>query len=111
MITRNYLECMQRQDHRERFPFDPEPEQTLDRLRRKTHLTQPEIMQHPVNAGHILDGDEPQVEQNGHNYRNPATTPFVQSDNPHMLLEDFPCHLQLFSHLYDDHLYRRTTLS
>ena len=29
------------------------------------------------------------MEQNGHNYRNPATTPFVQPDNPHMLLEEF----------------------
>ena len=46
-------------------------------------------MQHPVDAGHIHDGDEPQVEQNGQNYRNSATTPFVQPDNPHMLLEEF----------------------
>ena len=29
------------------------------------------------------------MEQNGHNYRNMATTPFVQPDNPHMLLEEF----------------------
>ena len=29
------------------------------------------------------------MEQNGQNYRNPATTPFVQPDNPHMLLEEF----------------------
>ena len=27
--------------------------------------------------------------QNGQNYRNPATTPFIQPDNPHMLLEEF----------------------
>ena len=46
-------------------------------------------MQHQVDAGHIHDGVEPQVEHNGHNYRNPATTPFVQPDNPHMLLEEF----------------------
>ena len=89
VITGKYLECIQRQDHRELFPFDPEPERTLHRLRRKTHVTQPEIMQHPVNAGHIPDEDEPQVEQNGHNYRNPTTTPFVQSDDPHILLEEF----------------------
>ena len=29
------------------------------------------------------------MEQNGQNYRNLATTPFVQPDNPHMLLEEF----------------------
>ena len=29
------------------------------------------------------------MEQNGQNYRDPATTPFVQPDNPHMLLEEF----------------------
>ena len=29
------------------------------------------------------------MEQNGQNYRNPTTTPFVQPDNPYMLLEEF----------------------
>ena len=29
------------------------------------------------------------MEQNAQNYRNPATTPFVQPDNLHMLLEEF----------------------
>ena len=89
MISGKYLECKQRQGHRELFPFDPEPERTLHRLCKETHVIQPEIMQHPVDAGHIHDGDEPQVEYNGQTYRNPATTPFVQPDNPHMLLEEF----------------------
>ena len=62
MISGKYLECMQRQDPRELLPFDPEPERTLHRLRRKTHINQPEIMQHQVDAGCIHDGDEPQVE-------------------------------------------------
>ena len=86
VILGKYLECLQRQSHRELLPFDPEPERTLHRLQRETHVTQPEIMQHQVAAEHILDGDEPQVEQNGQNYRNSATTPFVQHDNLHMLL-------------------------
>ena len=89
MISGKYLECIQRQGHRELFPFNPEPEQTLHRLRKETHVTQPEITQHPIDVVHIHDEDEPQVEQNGQNYRNPATTPFVQPDNPHMLLEEF----------------------
>ena len=29
------------------------------------------------------------MEQNGQNHRNQATTPFVQPDNLHMLLEEF----------------------
>ena len=29
------------------------------------------------------------MEQNGQNYRNSTTTPFVQPDNPHMLIEEF----------------------
>ena len=46
-------------------------------------------MQHQVDARQIHDRDEPQVEQNGQNHRNSATTPFVQPDNPHILLEEF----------------------
>ena len=46
-------------------------------------------MQHQVDAGQIHDADEPPVEQKGQNYRNTATTPFVQPDNSHMLLEEF----------------------
>ena len=89
VILGKYLECMKRQGHRKLFPFDSEPERTLHRLCRETHVTQPEIIQHQVDARHIHDGDEPQVEQNEQNYRNPATTPFVQLDNLHMLLEEF----------------------
>ena len=89
VISGKYLECMQRQGHRELLPFDPKPERTLHRLQRETHITHLEIMQHQVDAGQIHDRDEPQVEQNGQNYRNSTTTPFVQPDNPHMLLEEF----------------------
>ena len=89
MISGKYLECMQRLGHRELLPFDSEPEHTLHRLHKETHVTQPEIMQHQVEAGHIHDGDEPQVEHNGQNYRNPTTTHIVQPDNMHMLLEEF----------------------
>ena len=89
MISGKYIECMQRQGHLELLPFDPKPEQTLHRLRREAHITQPEIMKHQVDTRQIHDRDEPQVEQNGQNHINPATTPFVQPDNSHMLLEEF----------------------
>ena len=49
---------MQRQKHMILLPFDPEAERTLHRLLNETHLTQPEIMQLQVDAGHIHDGDE-----------------------------------------------------
>ena len=57
--------CMQRLDHKELLPFNPEPEQTLHQLREEAHATQSEIMQHQVDEGQIHDRDEPQVEQNG----------------------------------------------
>ena len=62
VISGKYLECMQRQDHRELLLFDPELERTLHRLRREAHVTQPEIMKHQVDAGQIHDRDEPHVE-------------------------------------------------
>ena len=59
MISGKYLECMQRQDHKELLPFDPEPERTLCRFCREAHVTHPEIIQDQVNAGQIHDRDEP----------------------------------------------------
>ena len=82
--------CMQRQDRRELFPFDPEPERTLHRLRREAHATQFEIMHNQEDEGEFQERNEPQVDQNGQNYRDQATRSFVQPDNPHMLLEEFP---------------------
>ena len=51
VISGKYLECMQRQGHKELLPFDLEPEQTLHQLRREAHVTQPEIMQDQVDVG------------------------------------------------------------
>ena len=46
-------------------------------------------MQNQEGEGKFQGRNEPQVEQNGQNYRNQATRSFVQPDNPHMLLEEF----------------------
>ena len=89
VISEKYLKCMKRQDHRALLPFDPEPERTFHRIHREAHVTQSEIMQRQVDEGQIHDRDEPHEEQNGQNHRNPATTPFVQPYNLHMLLEEF----------------------
>ena len=79
--------CMRRQDRGELLPFDPKPEQTLHRLHREEHATQFKIMQNQEDEGQFQERNEPQVDQNGHNYRDQATKSFIQSDNPHMLLE------------------------
>ena len=46
-------------------------------------------MQNQEDEGKFQGRNEPQVEQNGQNYRDQATRSFVQPDNPHMLLEEF----------------------
>ena len=69
--------CMQRHDHMEFLPFDPEPERTLHRLRRKGHTTQSKIMQNQEDEGQFQDRKEPRVDQNGQNHRNQATISFV----------------------------------
>ena len=51
MISGKYLDCMQRQGHRELLPFDLELERSLHQLRREVHVTQPEIMQNQVDVG------------------------------------------------------------
>ena len=58
IISGKYLECMQRQGHRELLPFDLELEQTLHQLRREAHVTEPEIMRHLVDIRQIQDRDE-----------------------------------------------------
>ena len=89
MISRKHLVCMQRQDCKELLPFDPEPERTLHQLRREACATQVEIMQNQEDEGQFQGRNEPQVKQNGHNYKDQATQSIIQPDNPHMLLEEF----------------------
>ena len=72
--------CMQRQDRKELLPFDLEPERTLHRLRREAHTTQFKIMQNQEDEGQFQERNEPQVDQNGQNYRDQATRSFVQPE-------------------------------
>ena len=65
VISGKQVVCMRRQDCRELLPFDPEPERTLHRLRRKACVTQYEIMQNQEGEGQLHDRNEPQVDQNG----------------------------------------------
>ena len=83
---------MRRRGQVELPPFDPEPERILHRLHRELREAQQrnlEAMQN--NEGHDQDQEQNQS-QGGHNEnngRNHAPRPFIQSDNPFMLLEEF----------------------
>ena len=72
--------------------FDPEPERTLHRLRREQRKAQYRnlaIMQDIVEQDHDQEQNEPQRGHNGNNGRNQAPRPFIQPDDPFMLLEEF----------------------
>ena len=90
--SQGYNECMRTWGQAELHPFDPEPERTLHRLRRElrtTHNRNLAIMQN--NEEHDLghEQNEPQRDRNGNNGRNQAPRPFIQPDDPFMLLEVF----------------------
>ena len=72
--------------------FDPEPERTLHRLRREQREAQHRnlaIMHNNVEQDHGQEQNEPQGSHNGNNCRNQAPRPFIQPDDPFMLLEEF----------------------
>ena len=73
-------------------PFDPEPERTLHRLRKKQREAQYRnlaIMQNIVEQDHGQEKNELQRGSNGNNGRNQVPRPFIQPDDPFMLLEEF----------------------
>ena len=90
--SKGYSECIRTWGQAELHPFDPEPERTLHQLRRELRTTQNRnlaIMQN--NEEHDLghEQNEPQRDRNGNNGRNQAPRPFIQPDDPFMLLEEF----------------------
>ena len=90
--SQGYNERMQRHDQVDLHPFDPEPERTLHRLRREQRSVQNRslaIMENNEEQDLSLEQNEPQRGRNGNNGRNQAPMPFIQPDNPFMLLEEF----------------------
>ena len=72
--------------------FDPELERTLHRLCREQREAQHrnlEIMQNNVEQDHGQEQNVPQGGHNGNNGRNKVLKPFIQPDDPFMLLEEF----------------------
>ena len=72
--------------------FDPEPERLLHRLRREQRTEQ---IKNPINMENTEEQDldieqtEPQRGRNGNHGRNQAPRPFIQPDDPFMLLDEF----------------------
>ena len=83
---------MHRQGQVELSPFDPELERTLHRLCRELREEQQRkltTMQNNEGLDQDQEQNEPQGGHNGNNGRNYAPRPFIQLDDPFMLLEEF----------------------
>ena len=83
---------MRRRGQVELLPFDPELERTLHRLRREqrgAHQRNLAIIQNQERQDQGQEQNEPQGGQNGNNSRNYALRPFIELDDPFMLLQEF----------------------
>ena len=79
---------MRHRDQSNQHLFDPEPERTLHRLRRE-QIRNPIIMENTEEQNLGIEQAEPQRGRNGNHGRNQAPRPFIQQDDPFMLLVEF----------------------
>ena len=79
---------MQRRDQVAQRLFDPKQEITLHRTRRE-QIGNLAIMENNEEQNLGIEQNEPQRGRNGNNGRNQAPRPFIQPDDPYMLLEKF----------------------
>ena len=90
--SQGYNERMRRRYQVDLHPFDLERERTLHRLRREQRVVQNRnlsIMENNEEQDLNLEQNVPQRGRNGNNGRNQAPRPFIQPDDPFMLLEEF----------------------
>ena len=83
---------MRRRDQVDQHLFDPEPERTLHRTHREQRTKQIRnlaIMENNEEQNLDIEQNEPQRGRHGNNGRNQAPRPFIQPDDPFMLLEEF----------------------
>ena len=83
---------MHRRDQVDQHLFDPEPERTLHRTRREQRMEQLRNLANMENnevQNLSIEQNEAQRGRNGNNGRNQAPWPFIQPDDPFMLLEEF----------------------
>ena len=87
-----FIEYMQRRDQVDQHLFDPEPKRTLHRIRREQRIEQIRTqanMENNEEQDLSIEQNEPQRARNGNNRRNQDPRPFIQPDDPFMLLEEF----------------------
>ena len=88
----DFSKYMRRRDHVDKHLFDPEPERTLHRICREQRTVQIRnlvVMENNEEQNLGIEQNEPQRGRNGNNGKNQAPRPFIQPDDPYMLLEEF----------------------
>ena len=81
----DFSKYMRRRDQVDQHLFDPEPERTLHRIRRE-QIRNPAVMENTEEQNLGIEQNEPQRGRNGNNGRNKAPRPYIQPDDPFMLL-------------------------
>ena len=87
-----FSEYMRRLDQVDQHLFDPDPEIILHKTRREQgteHIRIQANMENNEEPDLSIEKNEPQRGRNGNNGRNQAPRPFIQPDDPFMLLEEF----------------------
>ena len=87
-----FSKYMRHRDQINQHLFDPEPERTLHRLRQEQRTEQIRnliIMENTEEQNLGIERTEPQRGRNGNHGRNQAPRPFIQPDDPFMLLDEF----------------------
>ena len=90
--SQGFSERMRRRDLVDLPPFDPKPERTFHRTRREQrtkHTRNLANMENNEEQDLSIKQNEPHRGRNGNNGRNQAPRPFIQPDDPFMLLEEF----------------------
>ena len=83
---------MRQQDRINQHLCDLEPERLLHRLRREQrtkHIRNPIVMENTEEQEFGVEQTEPQRSRNGNHGRNQAPRPFIQPNDPFMLLDEF----------------------
>ena len=83
-----FSKYMRHRDQANQHLFDPEPERTLHRLLREQTRNRT-TMENNEEQNLDIERNEPQRGRNGNNGRNQAPRPFIQPDDPFMLLDEF----------------------
>ena len=87
-----FSKYMRHRDEANLHLFDPEPERTLHRLLREQRTEQTRdrtTMENNEDQNLDVERNEPRRGRNGNNRRNQAPRPFIQPDDPFMLLDEF----------------------